>query len=1057
MSDYRALHRKSAGLTTRIRAITLLITSVMAVGLIFVMTFFMNSLTDTILLETLQPMAKTAAQGIEGNLHTLTGNFFTLRDHTIIASADADIDARRQVLDDVVSGVEFTWLGLYLPDGVQLTGTSEAPSDISGRTLFSNIKATGNLVIEDTTIGFRGSEIRMGLPVNALGSEDATPAYYLMGGYDYEIIDDILREINVSPNGMAFIVNEEGRLIAHKHMDKVFRGESVTDSLGTSSSAEAVFLAMTQGQTGTLEIKGAQDRSFVSFAPIRGTLWSLVIQAPRSDYIAATNQALTITVIITIAFLACFSLFLTFFIRKTLSFPLKTITGNADKLTKGEFEGLIYPAALARQDEIGQLGAAFLSMSQSIQNLLGDITRLTSGAKDGKLGERSDDAAYLGGYRQILSGINATLDAFCSHLDIMPEALMFLDQSRQSIYHNKAMGELLERHGFHAADPRLLTALLPLYEADGLPAAAEVVFTSVGEGASFQTDVGLPDIHGGEERHYDLSLWRVGGKAEPFKSGDSASVCVMLILNDITQLTRAKTDAEAASRSKSEFLSRMSHEMRTPMNAIIGMSSIGRSADDAERKEYCLTRIGEASQHLLGIINDILDMSKIEADKFELSCTETDFERLLQRVVNVINFRAQEKNQELFVRIGPDIPARIIADEQRLAQVITNLLTNAVKFTPEGGSITLRAEKTAETATACTLRVEVQDTGIGISAAQQTRLFTAFEQVDGSISRRFGGTGLGLAISKRIIELMGGRIWVESEVDRGSSFFFELEAPKSDPEPGHPCPPDVWANLRVLVATGSTETFALFVSVLTPLGAHCETAISGERALAVMDTEAENRFNIIFIDLNLPDMTGVELTKAMIRQDTKAALVLLTNDESGSWENEARAAGISMFLPKPLFPSALIDCISACVELREQGSGDDPAADSIDGIFAGKTVLVAEDVDINREILAALLESTGLSIDFAFDGEEAVEKFTASGPYQLILMDIQMPKVDGLEAARLIRSSGLPGADAIPIIAMTANVFREDIEKCLAAGMNGHLGKPVDMDKLISTLSLYLT
>ncbi|MDR3311156.1 MAG: response regulator [Oscillospiraceae bacterium] len=1052
MPDNRVPKRRNTGITTRIRTVILLFTGVLGGGLIFVMAFFMNRLTDAILLETLQPMAKTAAQGIEGNLHTLAERFFTLRDNAVISSPDSTTDEKRQALDEFVSGVEFTWMGLYLPDGARLTGTGAAPSSVSARKVFADIKATETLVIADTSIGSRGAEIAMGLPVTLDGE---TAAYYLVGGYDYEIIGDILHKLNISPNSLAMIVNEDGKLIAHKTLEKVFRGESIAANLGTGADAEAVFQAVTGGQTGTMESEGAQGRLFVSFSPIRGTLWSLVIYAPRSDYVAATNQALMVSVIIVGAFLVGFSLFMTLFIRRTLSSPLKTIAGNADKLAQGKFESLAYTKALERRDEIGQLGAAFLAVSRSVQSLVGDIARLTGDAREGKLGERSDAAAYLGDFRNIISGINATLDVFCSHLDVMPEAVMFFDGARRSLYNNKAMRELLERHGLDESDPRLLDALMPLCAEDGFPPEVEALFSPHGGGESFQTDVGLTAEGGGEAYHYGLSLWRVNGETDETVPRDDDSTCVMLILNDVTQLTNAKSDAEAASRAKTEFLARMSHEMRTPMNAIIGMSSIGKSSDDPERKEYCLTRIGEASQHLLGIINDILDMSKIEADKFELAYAETDFEQMLQRVTNVINFRVQEKEQRLFVSLGKDIPARIIADEQRLAQVVTNLLTNAVKFTPEGGSITIRAEKTRETADVCTIRVEVKDTGIGISEEQQKRLFTAFEQADGSISRRFGGTGLGLAISKRIVELMGGSVWVESEVDKGSSFFFEFDAAKSKTEARVHSKPGDWADLRVLVAADAPEILELFTSVLTPLGVRCDTAVSGEFALEAVGVSSE-RFNIIFFDLNLSDMTGIEMAETLLEQGVKSTLILMTNDESGNLESDARAAGITGFLKKPLFPSALIDCINACAESQDDDAEDDPEPDSIDGIFAGINILVAEDVDINREILDALLEPTEISIDFAFDGEEAVEKFAAPNSYRLILMDIHMPKVDGYEATRRIRASGSPGADTVPIVAMTANVFREDVEKCLAAGMNDHLGKPVDMDKLIKTLSRYL-
>jgi signal transduction histidine kinase/ActR/RegA family two-component response regulator len=537
----------------------------------------------------------------------------------------------------------------------------------------------------------------------------------------------------------------------------------------------------------------------------------------------------------------------------------------------------------------------------------------------------------LGDYRNILSGINATLDVFCSHLDLMPVAVMFLDESHQNIYHNKSMGEFLDRHGLSKSNPQILTALMPNFTSGELPSEVEAVFLPRGGEDSFQMDVGLKDIQSGEECHYGFGLWRVKGDSDTFENDADKSVCVMLILNDITQITKAKTYAEAANRSKSEFLARMSHEMRTPMNAIIGMSAIGKSMEAAERKEYSLTRIEEAAQHLLGIINDILDMSKIEADKFEMSYAETEFEPMVQRVINVINVRAQEKNQNLLVNISKDIPSRIITDEQRLAQVITNLLSNAVKFTPDGGTITIQAEKTNETAETCTLLVEVTDTGIGISEEQQERLFTAFEQADGSISRRFGGTGLGLVISKRIIDLLGGKIWIESEIDKGTSFFFEIEIQKKE-----------------------------------------------------------------------------------------------------------------------------ADCVGAHPESPE-GDVDGPRKEiNVEGIFDGKIILVAEDVDINREILEALLEPTGIKIEFAFNGEDAVKKFSANDQYQLILMDIHMPNVDGFEATRRIRASGLPTA-TIPIIAMTANVFREDVDRCLEVGMNDHLGKPLEINKVIATLANYLT
>lgn len=402
---------------------------------------------------------------------------------------------------------------------------------------------------------------------------------------------------------------------------------------------------------------------------------------------------------------------------------------------------------------------------------------------------------------------------------------------------------------------------------------------------------------------------------------------LMTILSSIlvrTKVQKMRSDEE--SQSKSNFLARMSHEMRTPMNAIIGMTNIAMKAQDEARVKESLKKIDAAAQHLLGVINDVLDMSKIEAGKLELSETDFYFQELLEQVKTVVDFRIKEKQQKLTFSAADDIPKAFFGDQQRLAQVLTNLLGNAVKFTDVGGHIDLAIQCLEISGRNCTLEFKVSDDGIGITREQQEKLFHSFEQADGSISRKYGGTGLGLAISKRIVEQMGGNIWVESEHGVGSTFVFFIKIKIADKE----------------------EAAALLVS-------------------------------------NTEDMNVVP------------------------------------------------------------------------GMFKNRTILLAEDVEINQEILMAMLEDTGVEIACADNGQKAVDLFRQNpSHYDLIFMDIQMPEVDGYQAARMIRELPMAEAVHIPIIAMTANVFKEDIEKCLAAGMNGHIGKPLDFQELMVLCVKYL-
>ena len=529
------------------------------------------------------------------------------------------------------------------------------------------------------------------------------------------------------------------------------------------------------------------------------------------------------------------------------------------------------------------------------------------------------------------------------------------------------------------------------------------------------------------------------------------------IIQEIGETLRQMENAEQANRAKTDFLSQMSHEMRTPMNAIIGMTAIGKSAGDIARKDYALDVIEDASAHILGIINDVLDMAKIEAGKFDLYPAEFDFENMLRSVVNIVLFRMEEKKQHLHLHIDDQIPRVLVGDSQRLAQVITNLLGNAVKFTPNGGAVSLHASLQKEEGGMCEIRIEVADSGIGISPDQHARLFQSFEQARDKNAQGFGGTGLGLAISKTIVEMMGGRIWVESELGKGASFVFTTRMERGDSDSyGRTARGINWRGLRILAVDDSIGISGYIKRYVESYGAQCDTAECGHDALRLV--RENDGYDVCFIDWKLSDADGMSLTqeiKSMEPHRNTVAIIMVSSVEWGDIEDRAKKAGVDGFVPKPLFPSSIAEIVNDFLGVVRRQI--DQAAANAPNIYKGRRVLLAEDIDINRDIVLTLLKPTQLEIECAANGAEALRMYSETPErYDLIFMDVQMPEMDGYEATRQIRALDFPRAKEVPIVAMTASVFREDVARCMQAGMNGHIAKPLDVSDIMEHLKRFL-
>ncbi len=569
-------------------------------------------------------------------------------------------------------------------------------------------------------------------------------------------------------------------------------------------------------------------------------------------------------------------------------------------------------------------------------------------------------------------------------------------------------------------------------------------------------------LHDGGERY---EMLRMAGVRHPEDRDDHIVHAIGLGFTDVDAETRKAMErsrtlsdalavAEASDRAKTAFLSNMSHEIRTPMNAIIGLDNIALSDPDVpEKTRGYLEKIGDSAKHLLNIINDILDMSRVKSGRVNLNHEEFSFTAMVEQVNSMVSIQCGEKQINFNSTLDDDVASYYIGDEVRLRQILLNILGNAVKFTPEGGSVHMDIARVAHFDKKTTLRFTVSDTGIGMEQSFLAHIFDPFSQEDSSSTNRYGSTGLGMAIAKSIVDMMDGNIEAESEKGKGSVFRVTLTLHDSEENHSEPDGESIKPQeLRVLVVDDDEVALEHTRLVLQHVGFETETASSGAQALekAQLRHARRERFDVIFLDRKTPGMDGIE-TARRLRETigSETAIIMLTACKWDDVIDGASKAGVDSFMTKPLFSAHLFDTLRG-VLLRKRAAG----AAVRKAELSGRHILLAEDMIVNAEIMMMVLGMREMIVDHAENGRIAVEMFAShpEGYYDAILMDIRMPEMDGLEATAAIRAMERADSKTVPIIALTANAFDEDVKRSLQVSMNAHLSKPVDPEKLFETL-----
>jgi two-component system sensor histidine kinase/response regulator len=735
-------------------------------------------------------------------------------------------------------------------------------------------------------------------------------------------------------------------------------------------------------------------------------------------------------------------------LARQITRPVLAIANTAARVSSGDMTAV---APVMTEDEVGILARAFNEMTHRL--------RLLYEGLQNKVAELERADGELRKYQEQLEDL----------VEKRTRELQNTLREMEAILENSLVGIMLLRNRVVAKVNRRAAEILDYSPEEMIGKGVEPYHLSEEDAGRFEKDY-YRRLAEQKFIHIEYPLKRKDGSACWCQLSGKAlappdlSQGVIWVIDDITERRRAqealqlaREEADTANRAKGDFLAHMSHEIRTPMNAIIGMSHLALQTDLTPRQLDYVEKIKSSAHSLLGIINDVLDFSKIEAGKLEMERIDFMLDEVLESLTSVTTLKAEEKGLELLFSVAPEVPPYLVGDPLRLGQVLINLTNNAIKFT-EKGEIVIRVEMEETSSDTARLKFSVEDTGIGLTEEQMERLFQSFSQADDSTTRRYGGTGLGLAICKRLVELMGGDIRVESKPGEGSIFSFTAAFGLSRKRCDRTLPSADLHAMRALVVDDNETSRQILQANLAGFHFQVETAPSGPQALEVLEraTREGNPFDLVLMDWKMPRMDGIETSMRIKNNPGLAripAILMVTAYGREEIMQQAREAELDGFLIKPVNQSVLFETILSIFGKEQTqrlttSNGRMPDSSVLAGIH-GAHVLLVEDNVLNQQVASELLEAAGFKVSVAGNGREAVDA-ALENAYDLVLMDIQMPEMDGLEATRLIRSN--EHLKGLPIVAMTAHAMAGDREKSIDAGMNDHITKPIDPEELYATL-----